>query len=118
MTHMPRGHAAKLACALLLAGTCAANAAKPTRFWNLTGHTITGLALAPAGTPTFGANEVKNDTDGGVEHDERLKLPKVTSGTYDMKLTDDKGRTCLAKNVAVKEGDVFAIEANQLVCPP
>lgn len=113
-----RTHAATLACALLLAGAGAADAAKPTRFWNLTGQTISGLALAPAGTDKFGPNEVQNDKDGDVDHDERLKLPNVASGTYDVKLTDKKGRTCIAKNVAVKEGDVFAIEAKQLVCPP
>lgn len=109
---------ATLVAALLVVTCGAASAAKTTRFWNLTGHTVTGLSLAPAGGTTFGDNEVKNDKDGGVEHDERLKLPGVASGTYDVKLTDDKGRTCLAKNVAVKEGDVFAIEAKQLVCPP
>ena len=97
---------------LLAAGT--AEAAKGTRFWNLTANTITKLELAPAGTQSFGADQAKNDKDGAVDHDERLKITGVTSGAYDIRLADAKGRSCVIKNVAVKEGDVFSIEEKQL----
>lgn len=97
---------------LLAAGT--ADAAKATRFWNLTANTITKLELAPAGTQSFGADQAKNDKDGAVDHDERLKITGVSSGAYDVRLADSKGRTCVVKNVAVKEGDVFSIEEKQL----
>ena len=97
---------------LLLAGS--AEAAKGTRFWNLTANTITKLELAPAGTQSFGADQAKNDKDGAVDHDERLKITDVTSGAYDIRLADAKGRSCVIKNVAVKEGEVFSIEEKQL----
>lgn len=103
-----------LICILALATIDVAAAAKPTRFWNLTDNTITEFALAPTGTEKWGADQAKNDKDGSVDHDERLKIINTPSGTYDAKLTDDKGRKCVVKNIAVKEGDVFSIEEKQL----
>jgi hypothetical protein len=44
-----------------------AEASRPTRFWNLTRHTISELSLAPAGTTNFGPNQCKNDKDGEIE---------------------------------------------------
>ena len=48
--------------------------AKDTQFWNLTSSTVNSLALAPAGTSTFGPNQTTNDPDGTVDHDERVKV--------------------------------------------
>ncbi len=92
-----------------------AAAAKATRLWNLTDNTITRLQLAPAGTTDFGPDQAKNDKDGTVDHDERLKITGVSTGSYDMRFTDAKGRTCTVKNLAVKEGDVFSVEEKQLL---
>lgn len=101
------------ALALVLAmGT--AEAAKGTRFWNLTENTVTKLELAPAGTEQFGQDQAKNDKDGAVDHDERLKVTGVKTGTYDVRLADSKGRSCTVRNVAVTEGEVFSIEEKQL----
>jgi hypothetical protein len=72
--------------------------------------------LAPTGTDTYGADQAKNDKDGAVDHDERLKIIDTPTGTYDAKLTDSKGRKCTIKNVAIKEGEVFSIEEKQLAC--
>ena len=108
-----------LAAGLALAGAAfvgSALASKPTRLWNLTDNTITKLQLAPAGTTDYGPDQGKNDKDGSVDHDERLKITGVATGSYDAKLTDAKGRTCTAKNLAVKEGEVFSLEEKQLDC--
>ena len=99
---------------LAVAFAGAAVAAKPTRFWNLTDNTVTRLELAPAGTTAFGPDQAKNDKDGSVDHDERLNILDVASGTYDVRLADSKGRQCVVKNVPVKQGDVFSIEEKQL----
>lgn len=104
-----------LSFALVLALGSAALAAKATRFWNLTANTITTFELAPAGTETFGPDQTKDDKDGSVDHDERLKIINVPTGTYDARLVDSRGRMCVVKNVAVKEGEVFAIEEKQLI---
>ena len=103
-----------LAAFLILAAGSTAHAAKATRFWNLTDNTITKFQLAPAGTESFGPDQAKNDKDGAVDHDERLKIVGVASGTYEARFTDSKGRTCTVKGVAVREGDVFSIEEKQL----
>lgn len=95
------------------AGATAASA-KATRFWNLTENTITKLQLAPVGTQSFGPDQCKNDKDGTVEHDERLKIVGVPTGTYDVRFSDAKGRTCTVKNIAVKEGEIFSVDEKQL----
>ena len=102
-----------LSAALILAMTGAA-LAKTTRFWNLTDNTITKFELAPKGTDKFGPDQTKNDKDGSVDHDERLKIVDVPTGTYDARLTDSRGRNCTVKDIAIKEGDVFSIEEKQL----
>jgi len=104
--------AALAAVALLLLGVPAL--ARDTQFWNLTANTITSFQLAPAGTDKWGANQTANDKDGSVDHDERLKIVGVQTGVYDVKFTDDKGRTCTVKKVSVKQGGIFNIEEKSL----
>ena len=76
-----------LSAALIAAFTLLAPAAetqkRPTRFWNLTKHTIFELRLAPAGTSNWGADQCRNDKDGSVDPDERLRITGITSGQYD-----------------------------------
>lgn len=86
------------------------------KFWNLTGVDVVELYLAPAGSDKFGANQTKNDDDNTAESDERLPLTDVTAGKYDVKLKDKNGRSCLVKNVEVKDGGPysFSLEADQL----
>ena len=97
--------AALLACCL----STAANA-KDTRFWNLTANTITAFQLSPAGKNDWGADQTANDSDHSVDHDERLKITGIKSGVYDVKFTDKAGRSCVLRNIAVKEGAVFSID--------
>lgn len=105
-----------LACVVVIGAVGTASAAKPTRFWNLTDNTVTEFSLAPTGTETYGADQTKNDKDGAVDHDERLKIVNIATGSYDVKLTDSRGRKCTVKDVAIKEGEVFSIEEKQLMC--
>ena len=87
---------------------------KPTRFWNLTQHTVKNLQLSPAGKSDWGPNQCKNDRDGTVDHDERVNVTGVGPGRYDVRLADITGRSCIVKDVEVKAGAVFAIEEKQL----
>ncbi len=98
--------------AILLAGPAMA---KDTRFWNLTSSTVELLELAPAGTSAFGPNQTKNDPDGTVDHDERVKVTGVKTGAYDARLKLADGRECMAKGVRVEAGKVFSIEEKDLV---
>jgi len=83
------------------------------RFWNLTLYTLTSLQFSPAGQNAWGKNQCENDDDKTVDHDERLRITGLTAGRYDAKLVDRIGRTCVVKDVDVKDG-VFAIEEKQL----
>jgi hypothetical protein len=100
--------------ASVLAATSAPAADKPARFWNLTSVTITTLSLAPAGTGRFGRNQCENDRDGEVDPRERLPITDAAPGRYDIRLTDKSGRVCIAKAIAVRAGEVFALEDKDL----
>jgi hypothetical protein len=103
------------ACAaFLIALVPNAATAKTTRFWNLTANTITSLQLSPPGKNEWGPNQTDNDSDHSVDHDERVKITGVASGAYDVKMVDKSGRSCIVRNVQVKEGLVFAIEEKDL----
>jgi len=88
--------------------------AKDTQFWNLTANTITSLQLSPAGKGDWGADQTANDSDHSVDHDERLKIIGVKSGSYDVKLADKAGRACVVKDVVVKDGAIFSIDEKKL----
>ncbi len=87
---------------------------KPIRFWNLTAETISELYMAPAGTGKFGPNQCLNDKDGTVETDEMLTVKDIMPGTYDLRLKDVSGRTCLVKSVKVKAHDNFSVHEKEL----
>ena len=101
---------------LVLAATGMGQAAESgvTRFWNLTGETITQLQLAPTGTTEWGPDQCRNDRDGSVDFDERLKITGVASGRYDVKFTDKTGRTCTVSGVEVTAGKVFSLGTEAL----
>ena len=114
---MSRPAVQKITCVVLaLAATASAARAegRPTRFWNLTRHTISELHLAPAGSTDFGPNQCKNDKDGTVDPDERLPITGVAPGIYDAKLKDVSGRSCLVRNIKVEAGQIFSIEEKEL----
>jgi hypothetical protein len=103
--------------ALLMLGVTASVASaqnRPIRFWNLTPHTLKEFYLAPAGTTNWGENQCKNDRDGTVDSDERLRITGISPGIYDAKLTDVTGRVCLARNIKIEAGEIFSIEERDL----
>src|SRR5580693_5596836 len=89
---------ALLGAALLLGCISTSASAKDTQFWNLTAHTITAFQLSPAGRDDWGSDQTANDNDHTVDHDERLKI------------TDKTGRSCILRDIAVREGAVFSID--------
>jgi hypothetical protein len=101
--------------ALTLASGGALAQSPPARFWNLTEETITEFRLAATGTTDFGPNQCKNDKDGAVDPDERLRITGVSSGVYDAKLVDVKGRACTVRGVSIEAGKIFSIEEKQLI---
>src|SRR4029453_6963032 len=98
----------------LVGSSLAAQDRKGIRFWNLTLYTITSFLMSPAGKDSWGPDQCKNDRDGTVDHDERLRITGIEPGRYDVKLADKIGRVCIVRNVEVKDGAVFSIEERQL----
>jgi hypothetical protein len=48
--------------------------------------------MSPAGKDSWGPDQCKNDRDGTVDHDERLRITGVEPGRYDVKLSDKTPR--------------------------
>ena len=109
---MNRLFGAAIAVLLTLAGADAAER-RGMRFWNLTLYTLTSLQFSPPGQNAWGKNQCENDDDKAVDHNERLRITGLGPGRYDAKLVDRLGRTCVVKDVDVKDG-IFAIEEKQL----
>ena len=106
--------AASVVLAVIITAASAQAAERPMRFWNLTRHTISEFQLAPAGTTRWGENQCKNDKDGTVDSDERLRITGIEPGRYDARLKDVSGRVCFARNIDIKAGDIFSIEERDL----
>ena len=100
--------------ALAAIATAAVAQNRPTRFWNLTKNTITELHLAPAGTSNWGPDQCKNDKDGTVELDERLRISGAPTGSHDVRLTDVTGRVCIVRGIKIEAGAIFSIEEKDL----
>jgi hypothetical protein len=65
--------------------------------------------MAPTGTAQWGPDQCRNDPDGSVDFDERLRITGVPTGRYDVKFTDKTGRSCIVTGVDIKAGAVFSI---------
>ena len=109
---MDRMLAVAIVSVLMLLSSAAAER-RGMRFWNLTLYALTSLQFSPAGQNAWGKNQCENDDDRTVDHSERLRITGVTPGRYDAKLLDTLRRTCIVKDVDVKDG-VFGIEERQL----
>jgi len=75
---------------------------------------VSEFYLAPTGSTNWGPNQAKNDKDGVADPDERLNITGVQSGTYDVKLGDKEGRTCVVQGVKVEVGQIFSIDDKEL----
>src|SRR3954471_16084512 len=103
-----------VAIALLCLPAMALGQTRQTRFWNLTDYTISDFSLARAGSTNWGPNQCKNDRDGTVSPNERLRITDTEPGTYDARIKDTDGRLCYARNVKVEAGEIFSIEEKDL----
>jgi len=106
---------AVLSVALMLVAGNSSAAEKPPQFWNLLASTVTSVELSPAGQEKFGPNQEVNDADGATDHDERLKLPGIATGEYDIRIGLKDGRKCLARKVKITAGKPFSLEEKNLV---
>ena len=98
---------------LLTLSAAQAGERRGMRFWNLTLYTLTSLQFSAPGQNAWGKNQCENDDDKTVDHNERLRITGLTPGRYDATLTDKLGRTCVVKDLDVKDG-IFTIEEKQL----
>jgi len=100
---------------IALLARAAVAAEKPVRFWNLTRETVTSLRLAPVGTRDYGSELTKGDSDGSVDHDERLAIGNLAPGLYDGMIGFKSGRSCMVKGIKIEASSVVSIEENDLV---
>lgn len=104
-----------IALGLLAASWCAAHAADKFFAYNeTTSSTFAGVYLAPAGTTEWGANQALNDKDKTLEPSERLALKGVKHARYDVRLVDEKGKTCVKPGVDLTKESTFVIHEEDL----
>lgn len=101
-------------CLLAMLPTAAIAQGKGIRLWNLTTATISGFQLSPAGKNAWGPNQILNDRDKEVDHDERLRITGVEPGRYDAKVGYRDGRECVVRDVEIKAEAVFSISDKDL----
>jgi hypothetical protein len=68
-----------------------------------------GVYLAPAGTTKWGPNQALNDNDKVLNRSERLALTGLKRGKFDLKLVDQKGRTCIRPGVDLTQDLTFEV---------
>ena len=101
--------------AVLAAASGAARAADKFFVYNeTTAATFTELYLAPAGTTRWGANQTLNDKDKTLEPSERLPLKGVKHETYDVKIHDQAGKTCVKTGVDLAHESSFVVRDEDL----
>lgn len=84
-----------------------------------TSSTFKGVYLAPAGTTQWGANQALNDKDKTLEPSERLPLKGIGHERYDVRLVDEKGKTCIKHDVNLAGETSFVIRDEDLQdCTP
>jgi hypothetical protein len=105
-------HAVLFFACLLPCGVAATE--KGTQFWNLASKAVTHLELAPAGSGAYGPDQARNDPDGTVDPDERVKIVGVETGRYDARIAYKGGQTCVVKNIAIENGKIFSVDAKAL----
>ncbi|CAH2602256.1 conserved exported protein of unknown function [Rhodovastum atsumiense] len=92
-----------------------AQAADRLYVYNMTTATeFKGVYLAPAGTTNWGANQALNDKDHSLDVSERLAITGLSRGRFDVRLQDDKGRTCLKRGVDLTKDASFEIREEDL----
>lgn len=110
---MPRLLLAAIVVALSYSAA-AAQDRRGTRLWNLTRYTLTSVQLSLPDRNAWGRNQCENDPDGTVDHNERLRITGIAAGSYDIRISDQSGRTCVVRNVDVVTGQIFSIEEKDL----
>src|SRR4051794_17723843 len=96
-------------------GWLPAQAADPFYVYNMTTATeFKGVYLAPAGTTNWSRNQALNDKDHSLESSERLAITGISRGKFDVRLEDDKGRTCFKRNVDLTKETSFEIREEDL----
>ena len=99
---------------IALSASAVIAAEKPIRFWNLTSETVTSLRLAASGAKSFGVDLAKSDSDGSVDHDERLAIKNIAPGIYDASIGFKSGRSCIVSDLRIEANSVFSIEDKDL----
>lgn len=99
----------------VLTASLAAAAADHFFAYNMTtSTTFTGVFLAPAGSPHWGANQALNDKDRELDPSERLPIKDIGRGRFDVKLVDRKGHACIVHGIDLRKDTTFQISDRAL----
>ncbi|HZC95893.1 MAG TPA: hypothetical protein VE267_07190 [Bradyrhizobium sp.] len=86
---------------------------------NLTSATITELNASPVGQNTFGPVQIALVPGHAVDHDKILKLTDTAPGRYELRISDNTGRVCWVRNIALEANEAVPMQDKDLTdCDP
>ena len=115
----PLAAAALLTIGTLLTTARAADDNVGMGLLNLTSSPITQVYASPAGQDTFSADQVALIPGGEIDHNKILGLTGLAPGRYLLRITDNSGRVCWARNVNLQVNEVAPLrDADLTDCDP
>ena len=86
---------------------------------NLTSVPITQIYASRAGQNTFSADQIPLNPEGEIDHNKVLGLTGFAPGRYLLRITDNAGRVCWARNVDLQVNKVVSLQdADLRDCDP
>jgi hypothetical protein len=105
-------------CGLLTTARGAENSAG-MGLLNLTSVPITQIYASPAGQNTFSSDQIPMNPEGEIDRNKILRLTGFAPGRYVLRITDNSGRVCWARNVDLQVNKVVSLQDEDLTdCDP
>ena len=86
---------------------------------NLTPAPITEVYASRAGQNTFSSDQIQLNPVGEIDHNKILRLTGFAPGRYLLRITDNSGRVCWARNVDLQVNKIVSLQNEDLTdCDP
>lgn len=81
---------------------------------NLTSVPITQVYASRTGQNTFSSDQIPMNPEGEIDRNKILRLTGFAPGRYVLRITDNSGRVCWARNVDLQVNKVVSLQDEDL----
>jgi hypothetical protein len=81
---------------------------------NLTSAPIAEVYASPAGQNTFSSDQIPLNPVGEIDRNKILRLTGFAPGRYLLRITDNSGRVCWARNVDLQVNKIVSLQDEDL----